>query len=277
MFLTLGPAGLPRPARRGRARGHGARADHRLRRAPDRRLAWRRCRSASTPREQLLLGWAGLRGAVPVVLAIFPVIEGVPHSLEFFNIVFFAVVLSTILQGTTMESLAERLGLTTDEPALPRPLVEAGTDPAARRRGARVPDRARATRSPAAPVRDLGLPRDAVVNVIVRGDEAIPPRGSTRLRAGDHVHVLLRAESAGRGARPVRPLAHRADRTAAAPAAAAQRAPPDLLVVALVRRSATATRPAPGACRGETDDRPASASAATSPAGCSRSRTAATR
>ena len=147
-------------------------------------------------REQILLGWAGLRGAVPVVLAIFPVIEGVPGALEFFNIVFFAVLLSTILQGSTMESLARRLGLTTDEPALPRPLVEAGR---VRRLGADVleytikPEDAIAD----APVRDLGLPRDAVVNVIVRGDEAIPPRGSTRLRGGDHVHILLRSESAG--------------------------------------------------------------------------------
>jgi cell volume regulation protein A len=41
-------------------------------------------------------------------------------------------------------------------------------------------------------VRDLGLPRDAVVNVIVRGSEAVPPRGSTRLRDGDIVHVLVR-------------------------------------------------------------------------------------
>ena len=60
--------------------------------------------------ERLVLGWAGLRGAVPVVLATFPVIEGVSHSLEFFNIVFFAVVISTILQGTTFEPLARAVG-----------------------------------------------------------------------------------------------------------------------------------------------------------------------
>ena len=149
-----------------------------------------------SPREQLLLGWAGMRGAVPVVLATFPVIEDVPKSLEFFNIVFFAVLLSTILQGTTFQPLAERLRLTTDEPSLPRVLSEAGT---IRRLGAEVleyeiaPDDAIA----GARVRDLGLPRDAVVNVIVRDDQAIPPRGSTRVRAGDHIHVLTRAESAG--------------------------------------------------------------------------------
>jgi cell volume regulation protein A len=146
--------------------------------------------------ERMVLGWAGLRGAVPVVLATFPVIAGVPHSREFFNIVFFAVLLSTLVQGSTFEPLARRLGLTTNEPALPRPLAEAGT---IRRLGAEVleyplgPGDAIA----GARVRDLGLPRDAVVNVIVRGDQAVPPRGSTRLRSGDIIHVLVRDHVAG--------------------------------------------------------------------------------
>ena len=85
--------------------------------------------------ERFALGWAGLRGGVPVVLATFPVIEGVPDSREFFNIAFFAVVLSTVLQGSTFEPLAKALGLTTDEPALPRPIAESGT---IRRLGAEV-------------------------------------------------------------------------------------------------------------------------------------------
>jgi potassium/hydrogen antiporter len=146
-------------------------------------------------REQVLLGWAGLRGAVPVVLATFPVIEDVPRSREFFNIVFFAVVLSTLLQGSTFELLAKRLGLTTKEPALPRPLDESGT---IRRLGAEVLEYTVAADDAiaGARVRDLALPRDAVVNVIVRGDEAIPPRGSTRLRPSDQLHVLIREESA---------------------------------------------------------------------------------
>ena len=64
-------------------------------------------------RERVVLAWAGLRGAVPVVLATFPVIAAVSQSLEFFNIVFFAVLLSTLLQGATFEPLANRLGVTT--------------------------------------------------------------------------------------------------------------------------------------------------------------------
>lgn len=152
---------------------------------------------AYTGRERLILGWAGLRGAVPVVLATFPVIEHVPHSLLFFNIVFFAVLVSTVVQGSTFERFARRLRLTTSEPALPRPLSESGT---IRRLGAEVleqtigPEDAIAN----ARVRDLGLPRDAVLSVIVRGDRAIPPRGSTQLRAGDELHLLISEESAHR-------------------------------------------------------------------------------
>jgi potassium/hydrogen antiporter len=127
--------------------------------------------------ERAVLAGAGLRGAVPVVLATFPVIDGVAGSTRLFDVVFFAVLLSTLIQGTTFEPVARWLGATTDEPALPRPLAEAGT---IRRLGAEV--------------LDLGLPREAVVNVIVRDGEAIPPRGSTILHAGDRLHVLLRSE-----------------------------------------------------------------------------------
>jgi NhaP-type Na+/H+ or K+/H+ antiporter len=78
-------------------------------------------------RERGVLSWAGLRGAVPVVLATFPVIDGVPGSLDFFNIVFFAVLLSTLLQGATFEPFAVALGVTTEERAPPqRPRRSAG-------------------------------------------------------------------------------------------------------------------------------------------------------
>jgi potassium/hydrogen antiporter len=148
-----------------------------------------------TARERLVIGWAGLRGAVPVVLATFPVIDGVSGSDEFFNIVFFAVLLSTLLQGSTFEPLARRLGLTTDEPALPRPLVESGI---IRGLGAEVLE------YPVGPadaivghrIRQLGLPREALVTVIVRGGRAIPPRGSTVVEAGDRLHVLITHKAA---------------------------------------------------------------------------------
>ncbi|MEJ7717382.1 MAG: cation:proton antiporter [Thermoleophilaceae bacterium] len=148
------------------------------------------------PREQLLLGWAGLRGAVPVVLATFPVIAEVPGSGEYFNIVFFAVLFSTVLQGATFEPIARRLRLTSSEPALPRPLTESGT---IQRLGAEVLEFPVGPEDAAvgARIRDLGLPREAVVNVIVQErTRRSRPRGSTRVAAGDQLHVLTRRESA---------------------------------------------------------------------------------
>jgi cell volume regulation protein A len=145
--------------------------------------------------ERLVLGWAGLRGAVPVVLATFPVIDGVAKGQTIFNIVFFAVVLSTVLQGATFESFARLLGATSDEQALPAPLLEPG---AVRRLGAEVAQFAVGPGDAVVghPVRDLGLPREALLNLIVRGQQAIPPRGSTVIEAGDHLHVLVRQEAA---------------------------------------------------------------------------------
>jgi cell volume regulation protein A len=144
-------------------------------------------------RERMMLGWAGLRGATPIWLATFPVVAGVGAGEELFAIVFFVVVSSTLIQGASFEPLAARLGLTTDEPALPRRLLESGR---IRRLGGdviayRLPPGAAAAGHP---VRDLELPREALVNVIVRDGRAIPPRGSTELCEGDELHVLVRSE-----------------------------------------------------------------------------------
>jgi cell volume regulation protein A len=144
--------------------------------------------------ERLILGWAGMRGAVPVVLATFPVIEGVPHSQEFFNIAFFVVLLSTVVQGATLEPLARRLRMTTSSPALPRPLGESGTMQAMGAEVAEFPV-VRGDAIVGLHVRDLGLPRDALVNVIVRGGRAIPPRGSTRISAGDMLHIMVTSDA----------------------------------------------------------------------------------
>jgi len=151
-----------------------------------------------TMRERIVLGWAGLRGAVPIVLATFPInAEHFPDDVafEFLNVVFFAVVVSTLLQGTTFEPLARRFGVTTDEPALPSPLAETGT---IRRLGAEVVEYPVGADDAIVGLRtrELELPREALVNVIVRGGEAIPPRGSTRVEAGDRLHLLVRQEVA---------------------------------------------------------------------------------
>jgi potassium/hydrogen antiporter len=144
--------------------------------------------------ERIVLGWAGLRGAVPIVLATFPIIAGVPGANEIFNIVFFAVTVSTVLQAATFESLAKRLGVTTEHRAIPAPLMETS---AVRRLGAEVVQYA--VRADDAivglHVRDLDLPRDALLNLIVQNDTAVPPRGSTVIHAADELHILVRQEA----------------------------------------------------------------------------------
>ncbi len=144
-------------------------------------------------RERLMLGWAGLRGAIPIWLATFPVIAGVGGSELIFNSVFFVVVTSTLIQGASFEALAQRLGVTADEPALPQPVIETGM---IRELGAeslvwRVREGDAAV---GRPIKDLGLPREALVNLLVRDGGAIPPRGSTEIEAGDELHVVVRLE-----------------------------------------------------------------------------------
>jgi cell volume regulation protein A len=147
-------------------------------------------------RERAMLGWAGLRGATPIWLATFPVVAGVAGGHQLFAIVFFVVVTSTLIQGATFEPLARRLGLTTNEPALPRRLLESGR---IRRMGGDVVSYRLKPGAAAAGhlVRELGLPREALVNVIVRDGHALPPRGSTEVREGDELHILVRGELRG--------------------------------------------------------------------------------
>lgn len=148
---------------------------------------------ASTPfmrfssRERVLLGWAGLRGAVPIVLGTFVLSSHLGAADTIFDAVFFVVLVSVVLQGTTLEWLAGRLGLV-GTPALSQPPL------AVTRAGLLDLEEFRVAADHAiagAAVRELGLPREALVAVVVRGDDAIPPRGSTRIEAEDVLFVLV--------------------------------------------------------------------------------------
>jgi potassium/hydrogen antiporter len=141
-----------------------------------------------TSRERLLLGWAGLRGAVPIVLATFVLSSEVASRATIFNAVFFVVVVSTILQGTTLEWVAARLDLLSPLPSRREAPIEVGAlseldliD--------FVVDADHAIAGAA--VREVGLPRTAIIAVVVRGDDSIPPRGSTVIEPGDHLFVLV--------------------------------------------------------------------------------------
>jgi cell volume regulation protein A len=139
-----------------------------------------------TTRERALLGWAGLRGGVPIVLGTFVLSSHLESADTIFNAVFFVVLVSVVLQGTTLEWLARRLGLVGAPGPSHRPLEVTRTGMLDLEEFRVAADHAIA----GAAVREIGLPREALVAVVVRGDDAIPPRGSTRIEAGDVLFVL---------------------------------------------------------------------------------------
>jgi cell volume regulation protein A len=146
-------------------------------------------------REQLFLSWAGLRGAVPIVLATFALSAHVAGSDTIFNAVFFVVLVSTIVQGMTLEPFARRLGLTTEERPFYDPPVEVV---AIRALGGDIleHDISEGDRIVGLTVRELGLPRSATVMLIVRADTTgIPANGSTVLDVGDRLYIMVRGES----------------------------------------------------------------------------------
>jgi potassium/hydrogen antiporter len=144
--------------------------------------------SRYTNRERALLGWAGLRGAVPIVLATFALSSHVPDNETIFNAVFFVVVVSTIVQGTTLERVAAALGLVSPAPPVPEPPLEVGPMSQLDLVEFGVAGDHAVNGSA---VRELGLPRNALIAVIHRDDEAVPPRGSTVLQTGDRLFVLV--------------------------------------------------------------------------------------
>jgi cell volume regulation protein A len=145
-----------------------------------------------TQRERLLLGWAGLRGAVPIVLATFALSSDVTHKDKIFNAVFFVVLVSAVAQGTTLEPLARRLRLVSPAPPVPEAPLEVPPSSDLDLVDFIVSQDHAVSGSA---VRELGLPRDALIAVVNRAGRAIPPRGSTVLEAGDRLFVLVPRKS----------------------------------------------------------------------------------
>lgn len=164
-------------------------------------------------REMVLVSWGGLRGAVPIILATFPLLMGIAGGQLLFDVVFFVVLVSGLTQGWTLPVLARRLGL--QQPAEPEPVVSLEITSLRHVDGDiveyAVPERSKAA---ARTVRELALPDGAVVAMITRGQEIVAPRGSTRVEPGDHAFVVVRPDIralvdrvfADRGSAPVDPL-----------------------------------------------------------------------
>jgi cell volume regulation protein A len=143
-------------------------------------------------REILYVSWVGLRGAVPIILATFPVLAGVPHAKGLFDIVFCIVVVNAIVPGWTARLL--RVG--GEAAPAPPALVEIHSTRSLKGDVLSfLIEKASAVAS--SRISELPLPDGAAVMLVVRGSELIPPRGSTLLQPGDHVHVFCRPEDRG--------------------------------------------------------------------------------
>ncbi|HSF29433.1 MAG TPA: potassium/proton antiporter, partial [Candidatus Tectomicrobia bacterium] len=143
-------------------------------------LAWR---------EQLMVSWVGLRGAVPIILATFPMLAGVPQAEMMFNVVFFTVLTSVLLQGTSLPVVAKWLGVDAPLPEKPRyPLdfVPTGHENSDLVEISVPPNGAAAGKQ----IVELGLPPGALIVLVNRADEFLVPSGGTVLEAGDKLLVL---------------------------------------------------------------------------------------
>jgi cell volume regulation protein A len=139
--------------------------------------------------------WVGLKGAVPITLATFPLMLGTPEQpLQaplVFDVVFFIVVASATIQGWSLAPMARWLGL--ERPSDPEPPVTLEIS-SLRHVNGEIVDYAVGENSRAAGrmVKDLALPAGAVIALVSRGSEIIPPHGETTIQAGDHVILVLR-------------------------------------------------------------------------------------
>lgn len=135
------------------------------------------------------IGWVGLRGAVPILLATIPVMQGVPGAERIFDIVFFIVVVNALLPGMSVGWLTKRLRLQSGAPPPSQAVLEID---ALHHLNKDVRSFFIREESPVAETRitDIPWPDDCSALVVVRGADLITPRGRTVLLAGDHVYLL---------------------------------------------------------------------------------------
>ncbi len=168
-------------------------------------------------RDILFLSWGGLKGAVPIVLATYPLLAGLDGALALFDLVFFVVFVSAVTQGWSLPYLAKRLGLR--RPVYPQAPAALEITSLGDVEGDIVEYRmANDCRAAGHRIRDLAMPDGALVAMISRGNRIIPPRGSTQIQPGDHVFVLLQPR--------LRRVVDRIFRTATQPPSAAAPAVP---------------------------------------------------
>ena len=141
-----------------------------------------------TNKARLFVSWVGLRGAVPIIFATYPVVSNIEGADQIFNIVFFITLLSLILQGSTISAFARKLDL-----ALP--IEKTGND-----FGVELPEEINSSLNDmtvteemltnGSQLADMKLPKGTLVMIIKRGDEYIVPNGTVSLHIGDKLLLI---------------------------------------------------------------------------------------
>ena len=141
-----------------------------------------------TMKSRLFVSWVGLRGAVPIIFATYPVVAGVEGSNIIFNVVFFITIVSLVVQGTTVSFVARLLHLS-------KPLEKTGND-----FGVELPEEidtdlkdmtiTQEMLEEADTLKDMNLPKGTLVMIVKRGDEFLIPNGTLKLHEGDKLLLI---------------------------------------------------------------------------------------
>lgn len=144
-------------------------------------------------REQVFISWVGLRGAVPIILALFPLLAGLEHAELFFNIVFFVVLVSLVVQGWTVAPLARwlQLELPPAPRAVQRVLLDLPGRPCYELVGYRLTADSPAT---GCPIAQLPLPTPARLTAVIRATQLLDAAEAVTLCADDHVYLFAQPE-----------------------------------------------------------------------------------